>query len=72
MVIMPISLLERSSTKHELSVASQLASAEGLSVTNLSSENNLLMFPLDAPVVNRVKVKKCEQTLLFHFRPDGN
>ena len=36
-----------------------------LSVTNLSSENKLPMFRLNAPVVIRAKVKKCEQTLLF-------
>ena len=36
-----------------------------LSVTNLSSENNLPMLHLNAAVVIRVKVKKCEQTLLF-------
>ena len=36
-----------------------------LSVANLSSENNLLTFQLNAPVVIRAKVKKCEQTLLF-------
>ena len=35
-----------------------------LSVTNLSSENNLSMFWLNAPVVIRAKVKNCEQTLL--------
>ena len=38
---------------------------ERLSVTNLSSENNLPMFRLNAPVVIRVKVKRCEQMLLF-------
>ena len=36
-----------------------------LSVTNLSSENNLQTFRLNAPVVIRVKVKRCKQTLLF-------
>ena len=36
-----------------------------LSVTNFSSENNLLTFRLNAPVIIRVKVKRCEQTLLF-------
>ena len=36
-----------------------------LSVTNLSSENNLPMFRLNAPVVIRTKVKNCEQTLRF-------
>ena len=36
-----------------------------LSVTNLSSENNLPTFRLNDPVVIRAKVKKCEQTLLF-------
>ena len=36
-----------------------------LSVTNLSSENNLPTFRLNAPVVIRAKVKRCEQTLLF-------
>ena len=36
-----------------------------LSVTNYSSENNLPMFRLNAPVVIRVKVKRCEQMLLF-------
>ena len=33
--------------------------------TNLSSENNLLTFRINALVIIRVKVKKCEQTLLF-------
>ena len=36
-----------------------------LSVTNLSSENNLLMFRLNAPVAMRAKVMKCEKILLF-------
>ena len=36
-----------------------------LSVANLSSENNLPTFRLNAPVVIRAKVKKCEQTLLL-------
>ena len=36
-----------------------------LSVTNLSLENNLPTFQLNAPVVIRAKVKKCEQTLVF-------
>jgi len=36
-----------------------------LSVTNLRLKNNLLTFQLNAPVVIRAKVKKCEQTLLF-------
>ena len=36
-----------------------------LSVTNFSSENNLPMFRLNAAVIIRVKVKRCEQTLLF-------
>ena len=36
-----------------------------LSVTNLSSENNLPTFRLNAPVIIRAKVKKCEQTMLF-------
>ena len=36
-----------------------------LSVTNLRSENNLPTFQLNAPVVIRAKVKRCEQTLLF-------
>ena len=31
-----------------------------LSVTNLNSENSLLMFRLNAPVIIRAKVKKCE------------
>ena len=35
-----------------------------LSFTNLSSENNLPTVRLNAPGVTRVKVKKCEQTLL--------
>ena len=51
--------------RHTLfSVVSQLLYKwrERLSVTNLSSENK---FWLNAPVVNRAKVKKCEQTLLF-------
>ena len=38
---------------------------ERLSVTNLTSEYNLSMFRLNASVVIRMKVKKCEQTLLF-------
>ena len=38
------------------------------SVTNLRLENNLLTFRLNAPVVIRVEVKKCEQTLLFIAR----
>ena len=44
------------------SVASQLASTrmKRLSVTNFSSENNLPTFRLNAPVVIRVKVKRCE------------
>ena len=36
-----------------------------LSATNFSSENNLLTFRLNAPVVITAKVKRCEQTLLF-------
>ena len=36
-----------------------------LSVTNLSSGNNLPTFWLNAPVVIRVKVKRCKQMLLF-------
>ena len=32
-----------------------------LSVTNFSSENNLLMFRLNAPVIIREKMKRCEQ-----------
>ena len=36
-----------------------------LSVTNLSLENNLRTFRLNAAVVIRAKVKRCEQTLLF-------
>ena len=36
-----------------------------LSVTNLSSENNLPMFRLNPPIVIRAKVKKSNQTLLF-------
>ena len=36
-----------------------------LSVTKFSSENNLPMFRLNAAVIIRVKVKRCEQTLLF-------
>ena len=36
-----------------------------LSVTNLRSENNLPTLQLNAPVVIRVKVKRCEQMLLF-------
>ena len=36
-----------------------------LSVTNFSSENNLLTFQLNATIVIRAKVKRCEQTLLF-------
>ena len=36
-----------------------------LSVTNFTLENNLPTFWLNAPVVIRAKVKKCEQTLLF-------
>ena len=43
-----------------------------LSVTNLSSENNLLTFRLNGPVIIRVKVKKCEQTLLFIPRVHNN
>ena len=42
-----------------------------LSVTNLSSENNLLMFRLNAPVVIRAKVKEVWTALLFiamHYR----
>ena len=38
-----------------------------LSVTNFSSENNLPTFRLNAPVVIRAKVKKCEQTLAMHY-----
>ena len=34
-------------------------------VINLSLENNLPMFRLNALVIIRVKVKTCEQTLLF-------
>ena len=36
-----------------------------LSVANLSLENNLPMFGLNAPVVSRAEMKKCEQMLLF-------
>ena len=36
-----------------------------LYVTNLSLENNLPTFQLNALIVIRAKVKKCEQTLLF-------
>ena len=36
-----------------------------LSVTNYSSQNNLPKFRLNAPVIIRAKVKRCEQTLLF-------
>ena len=36
-----------------------------LSVTNLSSENNLPTFRLNAPVIIQAKVKKCEPTLVF-------
>ena len=42
-----------------------------LSGTNMSSENNLPTFLLNAPVVIRVKVKRCEKMLLFiamHYR----
>ena len=38
---------------------------ERLSVTNLSLENNLPTFGLNAPVVIREKVKRCEQMFLF-------
>ena len=44
---------------------------ERLSVTNLSLENNLLMFRLNAPVVIRAKVKEVRTALLFiamHYR----
>ena len=37
----------------------------GLSGTSLSSENYLLTFQLNAPVIIRTKVKRCKQTLLF-------
>ena len=37
-----------------------------LSVTNFSSENNLVAFRLNAPVVIRAKVRRCEQTLLIY------
>ena len=43
------------------SVASQLAAAQmkrRLTVTNLSSENNLPTFRLNAPVIIRTKVKE--------------
>ena len=43
--------------------STKVKSEEQLSVTNLSSENNLLMFWLNAPVVIQAKMKKCEQTL---------
>ena len=33
--------------------------------TSYSSENNLPTFQLNAPVVIRVKVKRCKRTLLF-------
>ena len=36
-----------------------------LSATNLSSDNNVLTFRLNAAVIFRVKVKKCKQTFLF-------
>ena len=36
-----------------------------LSGTNFSLENKLLTYRLNAPVVIRAKVKKCEQTLRF-------
>ena len=39
-----------------------------LSVTNLSSENNLLTFCLNAPVVIRAKVKKCSHWLYTRLR----
>ena len=39
---------------------------KALSVTNLSSENNLPTFQLNAPDVIRAKVKKCEQT---YYKP---
>ena len=50
--------------------SSQAAATASTSVwwrerSNFSSENNLPTFWLNAPVVTRVKVKKCEQTLLF-------
>ena len=58
----------RPQQQQNILVASQLASAwmkRRLSVTNLSLENNLLTFWLNAPVIIRVKVKRCKQTLLF-------
>ena len=36
-----------------------------LSVTNFGSENNLPMFRLNAPVVIRVKVKRCKRCYVF-------
>ena len=36
---------------------------------SVSSENNLPTFRLNAPVIIRVKVKQCEQTLLYSHRP---
>ena len=39
-----------------------------LSVTNLSSENNLLTFCLNAPVVIRAKVKKCSRWVYTRLR----
>ena len=47
-------------TKHIISVHNTLCVLKRLSITNLSSENNLPMFQLNAPVVIRGKVKKCK------------
>ena len=38
-----------------------------LSDTNLNSENNLPTFRLNAPVVIKAKVKRCERMLLFIY-----
>ena len=40
--------------------------SERLSVTNLSSENNLPMFRLNAPVVIRAKVKKVRTNIAIY------
>ena len=45
---------------------SQTLFEEKVSGTNLSSENNLLTFRLNAPVVIRAKVKGCEQTFICY------
>ena len=68
MVISILQYFALSLSKSFLSVASQLASAlmkRRLSVTNFSLENNLPTFRLNAPVIIRAKVKRCEQMLLF-------